>query len=121
MSIVPTVIISNTAFGEANGDYNGTNENWFSTKYHGRGYYGYSDGLHTFSYKVTGFVGIIKVEASLATNPTEDDWFDVGSPVGDGVMPFSSNSFDNVTGNFVWVRIAVANFTAGAITRVLYN
>jgi len=121
MSIVPTVIISQTAHGAANGAYNGTDENWYSPKYQGRGYYGYSDGLHTFSYKITEFVGIINIQASLATDPTENDWVTVGSPVGDGVMPFSSNSFDNVTGNFVWIRVAVVNFTAGTINKVLYN
>jgi hypothetical protein len=51
MSIVPTVIISNTAHGASNGAYNGTDLDWYSDKYQGRGYYGYSDGLHTFSYK----------------------------------------------------------------------
>jgi len=121
MSIVPTVIISNTAFGDANGAYNGTDENWYSAKYQGRGYYGYSDGFHTFGYKVTGLVGIVTVQASLATNPTEDDWFDTGSSFGDDTTPFTGSGFMNVTGNFVWIRLAITNFTAGTINRVLYN
>ena len=122
MSIVPTVIISNTAFGDSNGgSYNGTDENWYSTRYQGRGFYGYSDGLHTFGYKLTDFEGQFNIQASLATNPTEDDWFDTGSSFGDDTSPFTGSGFINVTGNFVWVRVAVINFTAGTINRVLYN
>ena len=121
MSIVPTVIISNTAFGAENGAYNGTDENWHSTKYQGRGFYGYSDGLHTFGYKATGLVGTVTVQATLATTPTEDDWFDTGSSFGDDTTPYTGSAYTNVIGNFVWIRIAVTNFTAGTINRVLYN
>jgi len=121
MSIVPTVIISNTAHGAANGAYNGSDLDWYSTAYQGRGYYGYTDGLHTFSYKVTGFVGMIKVQATLATTPTANDWFDIDFAVGDGVMPYTTSTYSNVTGNFVYVRIAVTNFTAGTINKILYN
>ena len=121
MSIVPTVVISNTAHGASNGNYNGSDLNWYTNKYQGRGYYGYSDGLHTFSYKVTGFTGVIKIQATLATTPSETDWFDTDTNIGDGVMPYTGSSYANVTGNFVWIRIAVVNFTAGTINKVLYN
>jgi len=121
MSIVPTVIISNTAHGASNGAYNGTDLDWYSSKYQGRGYYGYSDGLHTFSYKVTGLVGQIGIQASLATNPTEDDWFGATELLGNETVTFTKSGFINVTGNFVWIRIAITNFTAGTINRVLYN
>jgi hypothetical protein len=122
MSIVPTVVISNTAHGASNGEYNGTSRDWYTNKYQGRGYFGYSDGLHTFSYKVTGFVGVIRVQATLATDPTEDDWFTIQDfAVGDGSMPTTDNTYSIATGNFVWIRIAVTNFTAGTINKVLYN
>jgi hypothetical protein len=121
MSIVPTVIISNTAHGAANGAYNGTDNDWYSAKYQGRGYYGYSDGLHTFSCKVTGFAGLITVQGTLATTPTENDWFNTDNNIGDGVMPYTVNTYFNVTGNFVWIRLAITNFTAGTINKVLYN
>jgi hypothetical protein len=122
MSIVPTVVISNTAHGASNGPYNGTNLNWFSDKYKGDGYYGYTDGLHTVSYKLTGFIGTIGFQASLATTPTEQDWFDLAeSQVGDNVNPLTINTFKNFSGNFVWVRASITSFTAGTINRVLYN
>jgi len=122
MSIVPTVVISNTAHGAANGEYNGTDLTWYSKPLKGDGYYGYTDGLHTVSYKLTGFTGVLGFQASLATTPTEADWFDIAdSQIGDSVMPFTTSTFVNFSGNFVWVRAAITNFTAGTINRVLYN
>ena len=122
MSIVPTVIISNTAHGASNGgSYNGTDLDWYSTRYQGRGYYGYSDGYHTFGYKTTGLLGVVSIQATLATNPTEDDWFDTGSSFGDENTPYTGSNYTNVVGNFVWIRLAITNFTAGTINRVLYN
>jgi hypothetical protein len=122
MSIVPIVVISNTAHGASNGAYNGTDTTWYSTAYKGDGYYGYTDGLHTVSYKLTGFVGIIGFQASLATTPTSADWFDIeDSQVGNAVTPTTISTFKNFSGNFVWVRTAITSFTAGTINRVLYN
>ena len=121
MSIVPTVVISNTAHGAANGDYNGTDTTWYTAKYKGDGYYGYTDGLHTVSYTLTGFIGVLKIQATLAIEPTDNDWFDIDFSAGDGVMPYTDKGYSNFVGNFVWVRIAVINFTAGTINRVLYN
>ena len=122
MSIVPTVVISNTAHGAANKEYNGTDTTWYSTPYKGDGYYGYTDGLHTASYKLTNFVGIVGFQASLATTPTDADWFDIPeSQVGDGTTPQTASTFANFSGNFVWIRVAVVNFTDGTINRVLYN
>lgn len=83
----------------------------------GDGYYGWGDGLHTVSFEVTDFVGQIKIQASLATLPSNSDWFDVdGATQGNG----SGVSIVNFTGNFVWVR-AIATYTAGSINRVLFN
>jgi hypothetical protein len=136
MSIVPTIVLSNTAHGAANGPvgggnpsanggsgaYNGTDLNWYTPALKGDGYYGYTDGLHTVSYKLTGFVGVIGFQASLATNPTSTDWFDItASQVGNGTTPITISTFKNFSGNFVWVRAAITNFTAGTINRVLYN
>jgi hypothetical protein len=44
---------------------------------HADGWYGFSDGLHTVSMHVVNFTGRIKIQASLALEPTEEDWFDI--------------------------------------------
>jgi hypothetical protein len=122
MSIVPTVVISQVAHGAAKAEYDGTSEDWYTTAYKGDGYYGYTDGLHTVSYQTTNFVGQIGVQASLATNPGENDWFDiVDTQIGDAADPLTDNTYANFSGNFVWIRIAVTSFTGGTINLVLYN
>lgn len=41
------------------------------------GWYGHRDGLHTVSMQVVNFTGRIYIEASLALEPTDADWFPV--------------------------------------------
>ena len=39
------------------------------------GYYGYTDGLHTISFKLNGFKGRIFIEGTLESSPTANDFF----------------------------------------------
>ncbi|EHU8780843.1 hypothetical protein N0S44_000073 [Escherichia coli] len=41
------------------------------------GYYGSTTGLHTISFTLRNFIGRIYVLATLASNPTDDDWFPI--------------------------------------------
>lgn len=41
------------------------------------GYYGSTTGLHTIAFTLRNFTGRIYVQATLASNPTEDDWFPI--------------------------------------------
>lgn len=134
MSIVPTIVLAETTHGAANGPYSGTNPpttnwagtyngtdlDWYSNQFPGDGYYGYSDGLHTVSYNLIGFAGTIGFQASLATKPTDADWFDISDTQVINDTPLSVATFKNFSGNFVWVRAAITNFTAGTINKVLY-
>ena len=85
------------------------------------GYYGNSDGLHTVAYIVSSdYVGTIKMQGSLATNPEDQDWFDIsGTSVGNGVDVVPTQ-YINFTGNFVWVRSIVTADT-GSLTKILLN
>lgn len=122
MSIIPLTLISSTSHGIANGNYNGSAENWSTTSVKGAGYYNYYDGLHTLSVQLTDFVGSLVVQATLEKEPTESDWFNiVDTQIGNTVSSTTINTFKNFTGNFVWVRVAITNFTAGTINKVLYN
>lgn len=92
-----------------------------SDKAKGDGYYSQPDGVHTVSYKVTTtLTGSIKMQGSLATIPTEDDWFDISGSTftTDQSTTISSANF---TGNFVWVRAKATSVTAGSITQILLN
>ncbi len=43
----------------------------------GDSYYGYTDGVHTVAVYGNNFSGRIKIQGTLATTPTEADWFDI--------------------------------------------
>ena len=94
----------------------------------GDGYYSQPDGVHTVAYHPSGTlnddstIGLI-MQGSLATTPTEDDWFDIsGTSINQTNLDGSTLAFHaNFTGNFVWVRAKVSGMTAGAVTKILYN
>ena len=97
------------------------NTGFVSAKTQGDGYYSQPDGVHTVSYKVNAtLTGSIKMQGTLATTPTEDDWFDIAGTTftTDQSTTISSANF---TGNFVWVRAKATGVTAGTITEILLN
>jgi hypothetical protein len=112
-----------------------------SEKHKGDGFYGRSDGLHTIQYKVTGFIGTITVQATLEVEPEETDWMDVILDKGisytmdtTGLIS-SANGIDNIvynsvtditdaynfTGNYVWIRVKITDWTDGTINVVRLN
>jgi hypothetical protein len=99
-------------------------------KQKGDGYYSQVDGIHTVAYHVSAgsntaannFDGKIKIQGSLATTPTEDDWFDVDNTTFTADLSTKVASF-NFTGNFVWIRAKAFDQTnsASSVTKILYN
>ena len=94
-----------------------------STKTKGDGYYSQPDGVHTVAYQVANDFNAnatIKMQGTLATTPTEDDWFDVANTTftADGSTVTSSYNF---TGNYVWVRSKTQLLTAGTTNSILLN
>ena len=99
------------------------NTGFVSAKFKGDGYYSQPDGVHTVSYKVSSTVNTgatIKMQATLATTPTEDDWADISNTT--PTLDQSTTIFSyNFTGNYVWVRAKITGMTAGTITEILLN
>jgi len=94
-----------------------------STKSKGDGYYSQPDGVHTVAYQVANDFNAnatIKMQGTLATAPTEDDWFDIANTTftADGSTVTSSYNF---TGNYVWVRSKTQLLTAGTTNSILLN
>ena len=94
-----------------------------STKSKGDGYYSQPDGVHTVAYQVANDFNAdatIKMQGTLATTPTEDDWFDIANTTftADGTTTTSSYNF---TGNYVWVRSKTQLLTAGTTNSILLN
>jgi hypothetical protein len=95
----------------------------------GDGYFGNSDGLHTVQVKLTNFNGSVAVQGTLATAPSENDWFNMRLEDGTGntVTSIDLNTATsaincyNFTGNIVWVRANINNWTAGAVNGIQIN
>ena len=102
-----------------------TSETRTANKLKGDGYYGRADGLHTVQYNMTDFVGTIVVQATLAVEPTADDYFDISSTEHTSADDSSDNAdgsfIYNFTGNYVWVRIYVSNWTNGTVKSIVLN
>ena len=117
--IVEEVVTTETSDGSTSTSLDHTG--FVSDKAKGDGYYSQPDGVHTVAYQVDAtLTGSIKIQGSLATTPTEDDFFDIGSTSPTPDQSTTIFSF-NFTGNFVWVRAKITGLTAGSITNIQLN
>ena len=117
--IVEEIVTTETADGSTTTTLDHTG--FVSDKAKGDGYYSQPDGVHTVAYQVTAtLTGSITMQGSLATTPTEDDWFDVSGTTF-ATDQSTTISTANFTGNFVWVRAKATSVTAGTISSVLIN
>ena len=117
--IVEEIVTTETSDGSTTTTLDHTG--FVSDKAKGDGYFSQPDGVHTVAYQVNGtLTGSIKMQGSLATTPTEDDFFDIAGTT------FTADqstliSTANFTGNFVWIRAKATSVTAGTISSVLVN
>jgi hypothetical protein len=112
-----------------------------SERIKGDGYFGSSDGLHTVFWSVANFIGTLEVQATLASEPVEADWTTVrltesgnrfvvdttGLVTALGVettrytTPTTTSKSYNFTGNFVWIRGHISEFTQGVMNGISIN
>ena len=92
--------------------------NQYSTKVHGDSYYGYTDGYHTLQVQYSQFVGRLRVQCSLLTQPGDNDWFDIVPTSTSGIAfnpagyiqfnannPADGSEAYTFQGNFAWIRV----------------
>lgn len=98
---------------------------YVSDKVRGTGYYNSSGGFHTAMYVASSeFHGTITMQASLASEPVESDWFTISdsttsyTPV--YVRSTSTVDLHNFIGNFVWVRGKI-DINDGAVFMIQLN
>jgi hypothetical protein len=120
MSATTTVtLLTTTTFGTEQGNYDGSSTTFESADVKGDGYYGFADGVHTVQTRVTGLIGTVKIQGTLAGTPVSTDWVDIESIVtSDGSSAITESYLNNFTGNYTWIRIAVSGFTAGTINNI---
>ena len=120
MTITVQTLLDNVVYGTASGNYDGSSQDFYSDAVPAANYYGGQGSLQTLFYRLTGFSGIITIEATL--NPQQDSltWFEVD------VYDAASSAVNiyypvNVTGNFVWLRAHVTVFDSGTIQSLTVN
>ena len=75
--------------------------------------------LQTVSWATTNFKGILTIQASLVDTPALDkDWFTVLNVVYSDTLGTTINSFNNLTGNYVWLRAVIRNFSQGTVEHI---
>lgn len=112
MTINSKTLLTTTTHGDGNDAVTVTGE-----KVKGDGYYSRSDGLHTVQYTYTGLEGTIKIQASLANDPVEEDWFTVFSKTSEDE---SGSEIANFVGNYIWIRAQVI-YTDGTVNLISLN
>lgn len=81
------------------------------------GYYLGNKNLQTVTWDFTNVNCTMYIEASLVSNPTSDsDWFEVYRVATGGIL--TERNFQNIEGNFTWLRCRVNPLEMGVIQSV---
>ena len=111
-------LLPTTTYGTPSGNYDGSSLDFAGDRQQAANYYGGFGGLQTIAFYLTNFEGKIHIQASLETDPVEDqDWFLVNE-FDTASTTTTENFARNITGNFTWIRAQVLDFTAGTINYV---
>ena len=78
-------------------------------------YYLGNRDLQTINWSVTYATCTLQIQATLSSSPEETDWFPVYEITYDNE---SETHYTNLSGNFVWVRAMVTDFSLGTINYV---
>ena len=89
-------------------------------------YYLGNQDLQTVNIRLTNCTGNIVIEASLATDPTSTDWFDVyeliananATPNSAPQIASNASVYTKIEGNFVYLRAKVEDFQGGGVNYI---
>lgn len=114
-------LLPTTTYGTPSGNYDGSSQDFSGVRQQAANYYGGFGGLQTVAFYLNNFQGRIRIEATLDSDPALDTaWFDVTDL--DHRTTATTNNFSrNITGNFVWIRANVTEFTAGIIQKIMLS
>jgi len=114
-------LLPTTTYGTPSGNYDGMSSFFAGDLQQAADYYGGFGQLQTLAFYLNGFQGVITIQATLDTSPTEDsEWFTAN--IFDSSSSTTTNNFPvNITGNFTWIRAFVSDFQAGTITKLMVS
>lgn len=78
-------------------------------------YYLGNRDLQTVNLSLTNCSGNIVIEATLASAPSDTDWFKVYEL---NANAETTNTYSNIDGNFVYVRAKIEDFNQGAVNYI---
>lgn len=81
-------------------------------------YYINPKALQTVNINLSDVNGNIIIQATLATDPGENDWFKVYELVADSNANANSSMYTNVEGSYVYMRAKVEDFSQGVVNFV---
>lgn len=117
MDVNTLTILGPTQHGVPSGNYDGSSLDFDSDGAKGVGYYRGQGSIQTVYQRITGFQGVIVLQATLDQNWQTANWVDVNTfdnadTPASGVYPVT------LTGNYTWVRARITDFSAGRIDSI---
>jgi hypothetical protein len=116
MILTTETLLNNTVYGTASGNYDGSSQDFFSNIVRAVNYYQGQGSIQTVTIQVSGFVGRVKLQASLNDDPVAAAWFEVYDY--NHLTPITDNHPVSLIGNYVWVRAEITDFSAGTIQAI---
>jgi len=118
MTVSTQSILTDVVYGVPSGNYDGSSQDWASDGVLAANYYRGQGNVQTIAVTITGFEGIIYLEATLDADAQTATWFNTQS-YGDGsTVPITDYRVFTVTGNFTWMRVRIEAFSGGTINSV---
>jgi hypothetical protein len=94
------------------------------------GYHNINSGIQTFEFSFSEWAGLLEIQATLALDPNENDWFrlnltDPANSHNNIVFDRDSTAhnsliYANCLGNFIWIRAKITT-DSGTVNYIRYN
>lgn len=118
MTLNTEYLLNRTVYGEASGNYDGSTQDFDGNPVRAANYYGGQGSIQTVTIRISGFVGNIKIQATLNDQPSiQAAWFDVAELD----SPTASTAVDGrtIVGNFTFLRARITGFDGGIIDSII--
>jgi len=118
MTFSTQTLLQTVVNGIAFQNYDGSTDNFATDPLAAANFYGGQGSVQTAIITVTNFTGIITLQASLNKDSKTASWFDVEIYDTTARPVASETTSYTMTGNFVWIRAAVSQFSTGIINSI---